>query len=76
MNPQGLQFPLGFPQAQQPNFNAGIQPSAVSAAPGQMGIPAPSDANNNMSTQLQNAAQIVQVSLSALLSRIGRVARS
>ncbi|CDR99394.1 hypothetical protein [Sporisorium scitamineum] len=45
--------------AQQPNFNAGMQPNAVSAASGQMGMPAVSD-SNNMGTQLQNAAQMVQ----------------
>ena len=62
MNPQSLQFPLGFPPGQQQNFNAGIQPTAVSAAPASTNMPATSDSNNNTGTQLQNAAQMVQVS--------------
>lgn len=61
MNPQGLQFPSGFPQAQQQNFNVGNQPNAASVASGQMGMPAVGD-SSNMGAQLQNAAQMVQVS--------------
>ncbi|KAJ9479770.1 ARID domain-containing protein [Pseudozyma hubeiensis] len=59
MNPQGLQFPSGFPQAQQQNFNVGNQPNAASVASGQMGMPAVGE-SSNMGAQLQNAAQIVQ----------------
>jgi len=59
MNPQSLQFPLGFPQAQQQNFNAGVQSGGV---PGQMGMPTASDPNN-VGAQVQNAAQILQVSV-------------
>lgn len=65
MNPQGLQFPLGFPQAQQQSFDSGsIQPNLVSAQAAQMDMPAFGDSNNNtMGTQIQNATQMLQVSL-------------
>lgn len=74
MNPQSLQFPLGLQQGQQQqNFNAGIQPntlsaSAVPAAPaGQVAMPAVGD-SNNMGAQMQNAAQVLQVSLIRIAS--------
>lgn len=69
MNPQGMQFPLGFPQAQQQSFNVGLEPNAISAASAQMGMPTVSD-SSNMGSQLQNAAHMVQVSLRTVSNRL------
>ncbi|GAC72847.1 hypothetical protein PANT_7d00308 [Moesziomyces antarcticus T-34] len=55
--PRGIQFPPGFPPGQQQGFPAAAQPNA-----GQMGMPTANNPAAPAGAQMQNAANVFQVS--------------